>query len=83
MPKKKKTASTDTAAWLGAGAGEPQPPATESTRNWPTLGVRCPPDLVEDMRDLARQLSRSQGKRVRMSDLLTEALRDLLAKYKE
>jgi len=76
MRKKKKARSA--AAWLGAGTGETAAPS----KLWPTVGVRIDPELMEDARDLARKLSRQQGSRVKLADVFTEALRDVVRKHK-
>ena len=44
---------------------------------------RLPHGLLMDVRELALRLTREAGRRVTITDLVAEALEDLLAKHKE
>ncbi len=46
------------------------------------LGSYIPEALHWDVKDLALKRSRERGERVTMADLVTEALEDLLTKYR-
>lgn len=48
-----------------------------SSQRLTSMLIRLPPDLADTLRDLSRRT------RVRQSDYLREAVRDLLAKYAE
>jgi hypothetical protein len=74
MPRKKAVQD-----WAGALKG-PAPAAGQVERSM--LALEIPTTLHSEMRELAAQLGKKAGKRVLLTDLVIEALGDLLAKHK-
>jgi len=78
MPKRKGTDR----AWSEALAPTPKAkPEAQETGDKAPLYAELDRNRIEDLRDLARQLSRERGKRVPLAELVSEAIGDLLAKY--
>jgi len=76
----------DAATFTGQGApepaAEPAMTATPQAGQRVAIGTYVPAALQAELRILAAHQSAALGRRVQLSDLVTEALTDLLAKYK-